>query len=140
MLNGVEAARVNARAIRVDPQRLSRRTILIVTSDEDFRAAVSRVLEGEGYDVVTAPHAGHAFLAALTRPRIDVMVSELTLDDMPGAALAATLRRHHPALRTLYIAERSTRECARILVRPFTRDELVAELSTIATVSTSSPS
>ena len=140
MLNGVEPGRLNTTAMAVEAQRSSRRTILIVTSDEDFRAAMSRVLEREGYDVVTARHAGHACLAALTRPRIDVMVSELRLDDMSGAALAATLRRHHPALRTLYVAERSARECARLLVRPFTRDELVDELSVIATVSTSSPS
>jgi len=137
MLNGAEVRRVNATLMPVDPQSSSPRTILIVTGDENLSGAATRVLEQEGYDVVIARHAGHAFLAALTRTRIDVLISDLTLDDMTGEALAATLRRYHPALRGLYIADRPVPDAARILVRPFTRDELLHELSTLALAVTS---
>jgi len=139
MLNGAEVLAVNATLMPVDSQS-SRKTILIVTRDENLGAAATRVLEQEGYDVVLATHAGHAFLAALTLTRIDVLISELTLDDMTGEALATTLRRHHPALRDLYIADRPVRESAGILVRPFTRDELLRQLSTLALAPTSQAS
>jgi MFS family permease len=56
---------------------------------------------------------------------------------LTGVALAATLRRHHPALRGVYIADRPVQESAPILVRPFTRDELLDQLSTLAVAATS---
>jgi len=137
MLNGAESLPLDATVIPVDPHSSSRRTILIVTADENLGSAATRVLEQEGYDVVIARHAGHAFLAALTRTRIDILISDLTLDDMTGVALAATLRRHHPALRGLYIADRPMQESAPVLVRPFTRDELLDQLSTLTVAATS---
>jgi len=94
-------------------------------------AFVTRVLEQEGFDVVIARHAGHALLAAIMRNNIDVMISDLALDDMTGESLASTLRRHHPALRSLYIADQVAQHPGPVLVRPFTRDELLQELSTL---------
>jgi len=132
MLNGIDGRRVNTAALAVvDAQATSPGTILIVTGDGNFSAAVTRVLEQEGFEVAIAPHAGHAFLAAITRTRIDVLITDLALDDMTGDALAATLRRYHPALRSLYIADSPARQSGGVLVRPFTRDELLHELSTL---------
>ncbi len=141
MLNSIEERCVSTTGLPLaDAGSPSPRTILMVTGDENLNAVATRVLEQEGYDVVIARHAGHAFLAALTRSRIDVLITELTLDDMSGEALAATLRRHHPALRSLFIADDPARQSERTLVRPFTRDELLDELSTLALAATSSAS
>jgi DNA-binding NtrC family response regulator len=138
MLNGIEGRRVSAATPSVPgAATTSSRTILIVTDDENLSAAALRVLELEGYDVVIAHHAGHAFLAALTQARIDVLISELSLDDMTGEALAATLRRHHPALHSLFIADHSGQPSTGTLVRPFTRDELLHELSGLGLATTS---
>jgi CheY-like chemotaxis protein len=106
-----------------------RRTILIVTDDGNLVEAASRVLEQAGYDVVAAPHAGHAFLAALTRTRIDVLLSDSTLDDMTGERLAATLRRYHRGLRGVFITDRVEEHAPRTLVRPFTREDLLRALA-----------
>jgi DNA-binding response OmpR family regulator len=139
MLNGIEGHRLSAAApSMLDATTTSSRTILIVTGDENLSAAALRVLHQEGYDVVIARHSGHAFLAALTQARIDVLISEVSLDDMTGQALAATLRRHHPALRSLFIADRPGRQGT--LVRPFTRDELLYELSAFGLATTSQAS
>ena len=129
-MNRSEARRSDAPLQSVVDLSVSQRgTILIVTSDEDFSGVASRVLKAEGYDVVTAPHAGHAILAALTRPRLDVLITELQLDDMAGHTLAATLRRHHPQLRSLFMAQPPSPRLDGVLVRPFTRDELLIELN-----------
>lgn len=103
--------------------------VLMVTSDRNFTDVASRVLQREGYEVVTAPHAGHAVLAALTLERIDVLITEMTLDDMAGQRLAATLRRYHPGLLSLLMAQQPTPREDGVLVRPFTCDELLIELN-----------
>ena len=121
----------------VDLSGSERSTVLIVTSDEDFRGVASRVLKEEGYDVVTASHPGHAILAALTRPHLDVLITELQLDDMPGHMLAATLRRYHPRLRSLFMAQPPGPRLNGVLVRPFTRDELLIELNPTAATAAS---
>jgi DNA-binding response OmpR family regulator len=115
-----------------------RRTVLIVTGDRHLGAAATRVLQQEAYDVVTARHAGHAFLAALTQDRIDILISELTLDDMTGDSLAATLRRYHPRLQSVYISDRPVNQAHAVLVLPFTEDELLREVSSVAQLPTSS--
>jgi CheY-like chemotaxis protein len=121
----------------VDLSGSERGTVLIVTSDEDFSGVASRVLKEEGYEVVTAPHPGHAILAALTRARLDVLITELQLDDMPGHTLAATLRRYHPQLRSLFMAQPTSPRLDGVLVRPFTRDELLIELNPTAATAAS---
>jgi len=102
-------------------------TLLIVTGDADLRAVTARVLRAEGYDVVTAAHSGHALLACLTRP-IDILITELALEEASGQNLAATLRRHQPYLRTVYFADAGTPAADGVIVRPFTRDDLLVEL------------
>ena len=140
MMNGVEPHDGTVAPISPGDARSTRRRILIVTGDSNLGAAAMRVLEHEAYDVVTARHAGHAFLAALTETRIDVLISELALDDMTGEDLAATLRRYHPHLRSLYISDAPVRREKRILVRPFTKDELLRELSSVVPPATSTGS
>jgi CheY-like chemotaxis protein len=101
--------------------------VLIVSADANLRAAAARVAVREGYRALTAAHAGHAVLASL-RERIDVLASELSMEEMSGPALAARLKRHNPELGTVYFGNAGTRECEGILVRPFTGDDLVHAL------------
>jgi hypothetical protein len=46
-----------------------------------------------------------------------------------GPALAARLRRFCPSLATIYFATAGATECEGVLVRPFTRDDLLAALA-----------
>jgi CheY-like chemotaxis protein len=104
----------------------SRLAVLFVSDDGELCAAAARVLEDEGYEVHTAAHSGHALLAGLTA-RIDVVVAELAAPEMSGPALADRLRRHHPDLQAVFLARPGTPEgLDGVLVRPFTRDDLVA--------------
>jgi DNA-binding response OmpR family regulator len=105
-----------------------RPTILIVTADADLRSAAARALESRGYEVLDAAHSGHAMLKCLTAGRLDAVVAELSMDDTSGPALAGRLRRHHPDLNALYFAASGTPECENVLVRPFTRDDLLSRV------------
>lgn len=110
-------------------------TVLLVTTDPNLRAAAARALEVAGYAVRTAAHSGHATLAGLAGGRIDVLATDLDMGDMPGPALASRLRRQHPALRTLFFAdgdEGDTPVGQDLLMRPFTRDELLGAIASLA--------
>ena len=111
--------------------------VLFVSPDPDLRAVATRVLAREGYVVLTAAHAGHALLAGLMLDRIDILISEMAFDDMTGAALADRLRRNHTGLRSLFMADAGTTKGDGLLVRPFTRDDLMAELGALSSSATS---
>jgi DNA-binding NtrC family response regulator len=103
--------------------------ILLVTPDEDLRAAGERALVREGYHVRVASHSGHAVLASRAG-RVDVLVTELAAPDVSGPALAQLLRKHHPALRVVFMANPGTPEgLEHVVVRPFTRDDLLQNIS-----------
>lgn len=104
------------------------RVALLVTGDTNLREAAARALDREGYRVLTAAHAGHAVLACIEAGRVDVAAIELSMDDVSGPALAERLRRHCPDMRTVFFAKHGTPECEGVLVRPFTRDDLLAEV------------
>ncbi len=112
--------------------------VLVVTGDTDLREASARALAREGYTVITAAHAGHAVLACITAGRVDLLLAELSMEDMSGPALAARLRRQIPDLATIFVADAGTLDCEGLLVRPFTRDDLLEALATrIATATRS---
>jgi CheY-like chemotaxis protein len=108
-----------------------RAVVLFVSGNPDLRAVATRVLTQEGYSVATAAHAGHAILAGLTLDRIDLLVSDMVLDDMPGPALAGRLKRHHGRVRCLFMADCGTPEADGTIVRPFTRDDLLVALQSL---------
>jgi DNA-binding NtrC family response regulator len=114
-----------------------RAVVLFVSGDSDLRAVATRVLTQAGYSVATAAHAGHAILAGLTLDRIDVLVSDVVLDDMPGAALAERLKRHHAGVGCLFMADPGTPEADGLVVRPFTRDHLLVALEALSPSATS---
>ena len=101
---------------------------LLVTPDTNLREAAARALEGDGYRVLRAAHSGHAVLACLEAGRVDVAAIELSMEDVSGPALAERLRRQCPALQTVFFAKSGTPECEGVLVRPFTRDDLLARV------------
>jgi CheY-like chemotaxis protein len=117
--------------------------VLVVTADADLRAATTRALESTGHTVIAAAHGGHALLACLKSPRVDLLVAELSMEDVSGPALAARLRRLSPEMSAVYFGNAGTAECQGVIVRPFTRDDLLAAVSLAtdgATVSASGTS
>ena len=104
------------------------RVALLVTPDSNLREAAARALERDGYRVLRAAHSGHAVLACLKAGRVDVAAIELSMEDVSGPALAERLRRHCADMRTVFFAKSGTPECEGVLVRPFTRDDLLSRI------------
>jgi DNA-binding NarL/FixJ family response regulator len=132
----METCAVRRVSIRVDGAQVAagQQTVLLVTGDEDLRGAAARVLGLAGYEVIAASHSGHALLAGLNGRHIDVLLCELATDDVSGPALAERLRRHHPDLAAVYFANTGTPECRGVLVRPFTREDLLRGLMEVASL------
>jgi CheY-like chemotaxis protein len=104
------------------------RRVLFVNADADLRAVVSRVLEGDRFHVTAVAHSGHALLLCRTQ-QFDVAIVELSGPDVSGPALMDQLRRHHPDLSSIYLANPGSPEGVEdLLVRPFTKDDLVGHI------------
>lgn len=110
-------------------------SVLLVTDDQDLGDACERVLRQAGYEVRKARHSGHAVLACLAGGPIDVLVTELSMADGSGPSLAERLRAYHANLQPLYFARAGTMfEADNVLVRPFTRDDLLDRLERLRSV------
>jgi DNA-binding response OmpR family regulator len=106
-----------------------RPSVLVVTEDEALATACRGTLEQAGYEVTCASHSGHALLECLSGHRADVLLTELSMPDGSGPALAERLRRYYPNMQAVYFATPGTLlNTGNILVRPFSRDELVSRV------------
>lgn len=108
--------------------------VLFVTGNADLRAAARRVLARAGHEVATAAHSGHALLAGLECERIDVLITEVQLDGVTGAWVAEALRRYHRDMRVIFMADAGSAARPGVIVRPFTRDDLLEEIGSICRV------
>lgn len=93
-------------------------TVLVMSEDQDWCAALRRVLEQEGYAVLTARHAGHALVTSMRHPgRVDLLVSDggqgRRRSDLPLGIF-----RDNPGLRLLHLDQ-----------RPGTREQLLEAIS-----------
>lgn len=104
-------------------------TVAVVSEDSELTEACARMLRQEGYAVRTAQHSGHAVLACLEGGPVDLLIAELSMEEGSGPSLARRMRRYNPNLRAIFIAKEGTLCTTEgVLVRPFTRDDLLRRL------------
>jgi DNA-binding response OmpR family regulator len=109
-----------------------RPSVLLVTEDGALATACRGTLEQAGYEVRCASHSGHALLECLSGHRADVLLTELSMPDGSGPALAERLRRYYPQMQAVYFATSGTVvDAGNVLVRPFSRDELLTRIRSV---------
>ncbi|MBX3248057.1 MAG: response regulator [Myxococcales bacterium] len=87
---------------RVAPDRCL--SILLVDDDPAVRRVMLTTLARAGHRVVDAQNAGEAMLLAeRPRPRFDLVISDVSMPYLSGAALVRRLRHAHPSLATLLV-------------------------------------
>jgi len=108
-------------------------TVLIVEDDANLRDALKDTLSTNDVDVLTAGD-GAAALELLSTQSVDVVLSDLQMTPMDGAALLKRLRADHPSLPAILMTAHGTVENAveamrngasEYLQKPFSADELV---------------
>ncbi|MHB1343857.1 MAG: ATP-binding protein [Thermoleophilia bacterium] len=111
-------------------------TILVVDDEPGVRAFVQRALRAHGYQVVSAASSAEAEAAWRSCP-VDLLVSDVIMPGGTGIELLDSLRRLQPSLRAVLMSgytagavlERDERlSDTRFLAKPFSGDELVAEV------------
>ena len=79
--------------------------VLLVEDSADVRKSVARRLKKLGYQVLEAADGPSALAVLREASRIDLLFTDLVLPHgMSGVALALEARKHHPAMRVLYMS------------------------------------
>jgi len=98
-----EAATVTAGAAA--PPRGGSETVLVVDDEMEVQALLQTALTSWGYTVLGATSPGQAIrLAEQHRGPIDLLVTDMVMPEMSGAALAARLIAVHPDLAMLFMS------------------------------------
>jgi two-component system cell cycle sensor histidine kinase/response regulator CckA len=80
-------------------------TVLVVEDDDLFREMTVKLLQRPDRTVIHAPDAATALALARRHGRaIDLLVTDLVMDEGDGLVLARTLANKHPALKTLFMS------------------------------------
>jgi CheY-like chemotaxis protein len=108
------------------------RRLLVVEDDESIREMIEMVLDGEGYEVITATN-GAVALALLSQERPGLILLDMKMPDMDGWEFArhyADLPEPKPPIVVVTAAQDASRRAAEIgaqgyLAKPFSIDNLL---------------
>jgi len=113
---------------------------MVVDDHELFRQALSAVIDQEhDMTVVAVCGDGQEAVERLTQARPDVVVTDLVMPRLDGAATTAHVRRHHPELPVLVLTGTPHGQLAAaalaagaqaVLVKHLERDDLVTPIRT----------
>jgi CheY-like chemotaxis protein len=117
----------------------STKTILLVEDNLEVRKLMREILDGLGYFVLEAGHAGEAILAAENHAEpIDLMVSDIVMPGLGGLELAKRLAPTQPGMRVLYVSGYADQDTAALvlgdatvayLAKPFGPAELARKVA-----------
>jgi putative two-component system response regulator len=117
--------------------RSTRPRVLCVDDEPVILQVLRRLLEAQGFETVTTSDPDAAVVAFDDR-QFDVVITDVHMPKMDGMALMRTLRERRPDLPVMVVTGHGTVDTAiqalregasGMLVKPFTGQELLAELS-----------
>jgi CheY-like chemotaxis protein len=87
-----------------DDPRGAGETILLVEDNHSLRALTERILDRNGYVVLSAATAAEARTFVATNPEIELLLTDVVMPDLHGPALAAEIQRERPGLPVIYMS------------------------------------
>jgi two-component system cell cycle sensor histidine kinase/response regulator CckA len=110
-------------------------TVLIVEDDPALRTATQRLLAAHVTTVQVASNGVEAHRVAMSLRRLDLLLTDVVLPDIPGLQIADLIRPYHPTMRILvmsgYLQNHVTTEETAFLKKPFDRATLIARVREI---------
>ena len=102
--------------------------VLAVDDDPDILELIGAMLRAAGHGVVLCrPDA--ALRARLAAADYDLVITDLNMSEMPGAAIAEAVARHRPGTPVVAMTGDSGKEArdrfASVLPKPFRREQLL---------------
>lgn len=110
-------------------------TVLVVDDEPDLCEIVRRMLEGRGYNVLTAGGVAAATaLAAAHAMAIDLLITDLRMPDGDGVDLSRKLVAGNPGMALLYMSGLASDQPldATMLAKPFTPTDLLNAVDTVS--------
>lgn len=117
---------------RVRPRRIAR--ILVVDDESHVRSMMGATLEHHGYEVLQA-ESGREAAGILDRQRVDLVLTDIVMQDGNGLALLERIRGEYPGLPVVMVSaihdisvaiDSMRRGAYDYLLKPFEREHLVA--------------
>jgi DNA-binding NtrC family response regulator len=108
---------------------------LVVDDESSLRTALFRILDRQGFQVVTANAKREAEAVITTETPYDLALIDLRLPDGDGLELMTKLRQMHPACQVIILTGHGTIENAvkatqmgayHFITKPFNMEELVS--------------
>jgi len=116
-------------------------TVLVVEDDPRVREVTVRSLRAGGYLVRVASDGREALdVGARERGSLHLLVTDVVMPGLDGRAVADELRRHHPALRVLYVSGHAEEAIVKrgvlepgidLLPKPFTASSLLTRVRAV---------
>jgi DNA-binding NtrC family response regulator len=109
-------------------------TVLLVDDHDAVRRVIELLLAEAGYEVVSTGSSSEAIRFASILPELDVLVTDIVLDQGTGFDVQVFVHQHHPKAGTLFITGYAVPEMhpddgrTAWLQKPFHHDELVSKL------------
>jgi DNA-binding NtrC family response regulator len=80
-------------------------TILLVDDEEALRTVVVDLLSQLGYQMLSAASGAHALkVAGEYSGKIDLLMTDVAMDGLPGPELAETLLKTRPGMKVVFIS------------------------------------
>jgi len=111
-------------------------TVLVVDDEPVIRSLVTEVLQGEGHSVFSAGCGSQALSLFESHAEIDLLISDVTMPEMDGPALARRLRAERPGLPVLLMSgscqNGQVNSRFEFLSKPFSITELLTRVRRLA--------
>lgn len=123
--------------------------VLVVEDEEAVRALVCKVLEREGFEVLSASNGGAALeLLESSEELLQLIITDIVMPEMDGTELAERVRCDHPEVRLLFMSGYAEDELVKrglatrwagFLEKPFSPRTLIERVRELLAVGATEP-
>lgn len=81
-----------------------KKIVLVVDDEQRLRDLERQILESGGYSVLEATGATQAFQILSSGQKVDLLIADLEMPELPGEEMVLAIRATRPGLKVLYVS------------------------------------